>query len=105
MLQLLLLLVSGCATSPYAGSCLNPDTDLCLEYTTPTFDAFTVRASCIYEYAAGECPRDDAFLGTCPSPTLDGQEPSIIYAYYTPGFDAASAETACGVIGGAWEPA
>ena len=105
MLPLVLLLLSGCATSPIAGSCFNPDTSLCIEYTKPTFDALTVRASCIYEYSAAECARDDAFLGTCPSPTIESEEPSIIYAYYALDFDAESAASACAVIGGDWEPA
>jgi len=106
--------IAGVATpSAIAGSCGNPASGFCNEFTGSSYRAERVERTCKRQggtFLAGVCPTEGR-VGTCR--VYKGRNDESLYRYYKnfPGFGvkpkggvAAAAESQCSKLKGEWTP-
>ena len=105
--------VSVATPSTIAGSCNNPASGFCNEFTGSSYKAERVKRTCKGQggtFLAGACPTEGR-VGTCR--VYKGRNDESLYRYYKnfPGFGvkpkggvAAAAESQCSKLKGEWTP-
>lgn len=87
-----------------AGSCMTPAG--CMDYTGNDWASDKAQERCTASmgtYSSSDCPTED-LVGSCIN--AEDETDEYIFRFYSPVFDAASAESTCGSGGdGRWVPA